>query len=71
MFSEVEIKIFLGVWGTELTEAEGSWFVEHQVMIIDSYPFQIFPQPSVDPVRFSCQVYTNQTFLQREALGQS
>ena len=40
-------------------------------MMIESYPFQIFPQPYVDPVRFSCQMCTNPTFFQRKALSQS
>ena len=40
-------------------------------MMIDSYPSQIFPQPYVDPVRFSCQMGTNLTFFQRKGLSQT
>ena len=67
MFSEVEIEVLLGLEGRELTEAEGSWFLEHQVMIIDSYPFQTFPQPSVDPVWFFAKC-KQPDFLAKESI---
>ena len=36
-------------------------------MMIDSYPFQIFPQPYVDPVRFSCHMCTKPDLLSMES----
>ena len=60
-----------GVYGTELTEVELGWFVEYQATIIDSYTLQFFPLTHPSTLfAFSCQMYTNLTYLQRKTLKQ-